>query len=291
LEQKLLGKVALVTGGARGLGRAYVLRLAQLGADVVVNDIDLEAYKEFGEHLDSYKEFGPQMTAPSVMDEVRNFGGRSLGIQADVTRKAEVDAMFKKILDEFGRLDILVNNAGGALTPPGARRPGASPYPGPYPMNASNASEEDFYYQFDVNFWGTVLCCQAAAIPMKKQGSGKIVNVSSVAGMQTGVGGGGMPYGVAKAAIIHYTRILAAELGRYNINVNCIAPGSILSSRAVAWGRNEPETRRRLESRIALGRLGLPEDCTKVVEFLVTDLSDYVTGQCIPICGGIVLYH
>ena len=92
MEEKLLGKVALVTGGARGLGRAYVLRLAKLGADVVVNDINLESYKEFGEKI----------TAPTVMDEVRNLGRRSIGIEADVTKKDEVDAMFEKILDEFG---------------------------------------------------------------------------------------------------------------------------------------------------------------------------------------------
>jgi len=272
LEQKLLGKVALVTGGSRGLGRAYVLRLAQLGADVVVNDINLEAFKEYDEEI----------TAPTVADEVRNLGRRSLGIRADITKKIEVDAMFKKTIDEFGRLDILVNNAGGAL-----RRPGA---PERVPMGASDVSEEDFLYQFNINFWGTVLCCQAAAIPMKRQKSGKIVNIASQAGLHTTVHGGGMPYSVAKAAIIHYTRILAAELGGYNINVNCIAPAWILSSRAVAQGRNEPETRKRLESQIALGRLGLPEDCAKVVEFLVTDLSDYVTGQCISVCGGYVLF-
>ena len=272
MEQKLVGKVALVTGGARGLGRAYVLRLAQLGADVAVNDINLQAYMEFGE----------QITAPTVMDEVRNLGRRSIGIQADVTEKKNVDDMFKRILDEFGRIDILVNNAGGAL-----RRPGAEEHAS---TGASDVSEEDFNYQFDINFRSTLLCCQATSIPMKQQRSGKIVNVASQAGMHTTVGGGGMPYGVAKAAVIHYTRILAAELGRYNINVNCIAPAWILSSRAVAQGRNEPETRKRLESQIALGRLGLPDDCAKVVEFLATDLSDYVTGQCIPVCGGYVLF-
>ncbi len=272
MEPKLLGKVALVTGGARGLGRAYVLRLARLGADVAVNDINLEAYKEFDEEI----------TAPTVMDEVRNIGRQSIGIRADVTEKKEVDDMFEKILGEFGKIDILVNNAGGAL-----KRPGA---PENASMGAVDVTEEDFLYQFNINYWGTVLCCQAAARPMKRQKSGKIVNVASQAGLHTTVGGGGMPYGVAKAAVIQYTRILAAELGRYNINVNCIAPGWILSSRAIAWGRNEPKRRKFLESQIALGRLGWPEDCAKVVEFLVTDLSDYVTGQCIPVCGGYVLF-
>ena len=272
MEPKLLGKVALVTGGARGLGRAYVLRLARLGANVAINDINLEAHKEFDEEI----------TAPTVMEEVTNLGRRSIGIRADVTKKKEVDDMFKKISDEFGKIDILVNNAGGAL-----KRPGA---PENASMHAADVTEEDFLYQFNINFWGTVLCCQAAAIPMKRQKSGKMVNVASQAGLHTTVGGGGMPYGVSKAGIIHYTRILAAELGRYNINVNCIAPGWILSSRAIAWGRNEPKRRKFLESQIALGRLGWPEDCAKVVEFLVTDLSDYVTGQCIPVCGGYVLF-
>ena len=106
---KLKGKVALVTGSGRGLGRAYALRLAGLGADLVINDVDLESAKEFNEEL----------SAATVMDEVRNLGGRSLGIVAEVSKKAEVEAMFEQILSEFGRLDILVNNAGGGLRPAG----------------------------------------------------------------------------------------------------------------------------------------------------------------------------
>jgi 3-oxoacyl-[acyl-carrier protein] reductase len=142
----------------------------------------------------------------------------------------------------------------------------------------------------DINLMDTIFCCQAASEIMKRQRSGKIVNVGSQAGLKASIGGGGVSYSVAKAAVIHYTRILAGELGQYNINVNCIAPAWILSSRAVAQGRNSDEVRARLESQIALGRLGMPEDCAKVVEFLVTDLSDYVTGQCIPVCGGYVLF-
>lgn len=262
---KLEGKVALVTGSARGLGRAYGLRLASLGADVVVNDINLDAANEHGEEL----------TAPTVMDEVRNLGRRSLGIQADVSKRAEVDAMFRHVLDEFGRLDILVNNAGGSL------RPG--------PGWASSASEEDFRYIMDINLMSTIFC-QAASVPMKRQRGGKIVNVASQAGLRAGVEGGSAPYSVAKARVIHYTRILAAELGPYGVNVNCLAPAWVLSSRAIAQGRGRPEAREALERQIALRRLGTPEDCAKVLEFLVTDLSDYVTGQCISVCGGYVLF-
>lgn len=264
---KLKGKVALVTGGGRGLGRAYVLHLASLGADVIVNDIDLNAAAEYNEPL----------TAPTVMAEVEAMGCRTLGIQADVMNKDAVDAMFEEALGTFGRIDILVNNAGGALkTPPN--------------HSAAEADIDHYKYTMDLNLTGTILCCQAASRPMKAQRSGKIVNVSSQAGLWSGREGGHMAYKVAKAGIAHYTRVLAAELGPYNINVNSIAPGWILSSRAVASGRDGEEARARLLPQIPLGRLGLPEDCAKVVEFLVTDLSDYVTGQCIPICGGAVAW-
>jgi len=266
---KLKGKVALVTGAARGLGRAYALHLGKLGAVVAINDINLEAAKEYGE----------QLTAETVMDEVRAFGVPSIGIQADVTDRSQVEMMVEEVVEEFGRLDILVNNAGGHL------RPGER-------SQASSMPEEDLRYILDLNLLGTIFTCQAASRPMKEQRSGKIVNVSSQAGLHSTASGGGRGahYSVAKAGVVHYTRLLAAELGPYGINVNCIAPGWILSSRAIAQGRAEPERRRTLESQIALRRLGLPEDCAKVVEFLVTDLSDYVTGQCIPICGGYCLF-
>lgn len=263
---KLAGKVAIVTGAARGLGRAYALHLARIGADVVVNDVDMRAARTYGEEL----------TADTVPDEIRALGHRSIGFEADVTDRAQVDAMVARTLSELGRVDILVNNAGGALVPG--------------PSMASTVPEADFRRMMDINFWGTVNCCQAVAGPLRDQRSGKIVNVGSQAGLRSQGNGGGTSYSVAKAAIHHYTRKLASELGPYNVNVNCIAPGWILSSRAIAAGRNSPETRARLEAEIALRRLGMPEDCAKVVEFLVTDLSDYVTGQVIPVCGGVCLF-
>ena len=264
---KLDGRVALVTGAGRGLGRAYALHLARLGADVVINDISLQAAKEYNEEL----------TAETVMAEVEALGRRALGIEADVTKRDAVYKMIDTVMDKFGRLDILVNNAGGALGKPRSTW-------------ASDTDEDYLDYILDVNLKSAILCCQAASVPMKKARYGKIVNVGSQAGMWSGHDGTGMPYKVAKAGVIHYTRVLAAELGPYGINVNCIAPAWILSSRAVAQGRNTPETRDRLLAQIPLGRLGVPEDCAKVVEFLVTDLSDYVTGQCIAVCGGYVAW-
>jgi NAD(P)-dependent dehydrogenase (short-subunit alcohol dehydrogenase family) len=266
---KLKGKVALVTGGGRGLGRAYVLHLAKLGADVVVNDINLASAETYDESL----------TAGTVMDEVTALGQRTMGVEADVTDKGAVDQMVHDILAKFGRIDILVNNAGGAL-PHSEDRSG----------RASDTHEAYYNYIMDVNLTSTIYCCQAVGVPMTSQRSGKIVNVSSQAGMWSGNDGGGMPYKVAKAGIIQYTRVLAADLGPVGVHVNCIAPGFILSSRAIANGRNQPQVKEALEARIPLRRLGLPEDCARVIEFLTTDLSDYVTGQCIPVCGGLVSF-
>jgi NAD(P)-dependent dehydrogenase (short-subunit alcohol dehydrogenase family) len=142
----------------------------------------------------------------------------------------------------------------------------------------------------DVNLWSCILSCQAASIPMKQQRYGKIVNIASQAGLHSAPETvNAMSYNVAKAAVIHYTRCLAAELGPYNINVNCVAPAWIYTSRAIAQGR-KGKAAEELIKQIPLGRMGYPKDVAKVIEFLVTDLSDYVTGQCISVCGGYVLF-
>ena len=268
LPQKLRGKVALVTGSARGLGRAYALRLARLGADVVVNDVNLHANTEYDEPLSP--------GCDTVVDEVRALDRRSIGVEADVTDERAMRDMIDRIVRELGTVDILVCNAGGALVRGNSM--------------ASEVPIGDFMKMFEINFVGTLLACQAVAPIMKRQRSGKIVTVGSQAGLRSQGGGGGTSHSVAKAAVQHYTRKLADELGPYGVTVNCIAPGWILSSRAVAGGRGTPESRARLEREIALKRLGEPEDCAKVVEFLTTDLSDYVTGQIIPICGGVCLF-
>jgi len=264
---KLEGQVAIVTGAARGLGRAYALRLASLGADVVIADINLDAAREFDEEL----------TAATVPDEVRAMGRRSIGVQGDLTRREGARALMERTLAEFGRIDILVNNAGGAFSP--VERSAASRF-----------TDEDMAQMFGVNYHSAVYCCQEAAPAMRAQKSGVIVNVATMVALDAAKSGANLtPYSVAKAAVLHYTRHLATELGPDGIRVNCLSPGGMLTQRIrkQSEGRNmhtEKEMRR-----IPLRRFGEVEDCANVLEFLVTPLSGYVTGQCISVCGGTVL--
>ncbi|MGE0829200.1 MAG: SDR family NAD(P)-dependent oxidoreductase [Hyphomonadaceae bacterium] len=262
----LQGKVAIVTGAARGLGRAYALRLAKCGADVAVVDVNLKGAADFGETL----------TASTVPEEIRAMGRRSIGIEADLTSRANAFAMAAQVQRELGRIDILVNNAGGATTPVERSRP-------------SQAPEEDIRQTFDINFMSTVFCCQAAAEIMKAQGSGVIINTSSIGGRVVQGDGVYSPYGCSKAAVTHYTRGLAAELGPSGIRANCIAPGIIMTSRVAAQAAARNIGTGAQAKAIPLRRLGEPEDCAGVVEFLASDLSRYVTGQCISACGGMAL--
>ncbi len=265
--RRLKGKVALVTGSGRALGRAYALRLAALGADIVINDINLDSASEFGETL----------TAESVMAEVEAIGVRSLGIECSVADRDAVFAMVDRIIKEFGRLDILINNAGGLAGEV-------------FESFASSVSEADLRATLDRNLMGTIFCSQAASQPMKEQRWGRIVNVASQAGLQAQAGGVYAPYGAAKAAIIRYTSYLAQELGSYNINVNCIAPAYIETARLREKVFRHDAIRESILAQIPLGRLGTTEDCAKVVEFLCTDQSDYITGQTISVCGGAIRF-
>lgn len=264
---KLKGKVALVTGAARAIGRSHALRLASLGADVVINDVNLESFKEFGEEI----------TAPTVVDEVKALGVRSIGIEADVGKKDQVEAMVKRTLDEFGHIDILINNAGGLAGEV-------------FQSFASSVSEEDLRATFDRNLVGTIFCCQAVAEPMKAQGWGRIVNTASQAGLQAQQGGIYSSYGAAKAGVIAYTRYLAQELGPCGITVNCIAPAYVSTQRLEVKVYSIPGIKEQTLAQIPLGRLAQPDDISKVVEFFVTDLGDYVTGQCLSVCGGAIKF-
>ena len=262
----LAGKVAFVTGGARGLGRAYVLRLASLGADVAFADLNLDGAREFGEKL----------SAPSVAEEVAALGVGVLAIAGDFGSSAIVDDAFRQILERFGRLDILVTNAGGAIGRAEFGSPSATP-------------TDDVERLFRANYLSMMLCCQAAIPIMRRQGSGVIVNVASQTAVSTLPGGNLAVYGAMKAAVVQYTRGLAAELGPDGIRANCISPGIIMTMRIAAQAKARNIGTEEQANAIPLRRLGTVEDCAGVVEFLVSDNSRYVTGQCISVCGGAVL--
>jgi 3-oxoacyl-[acyl-carrier protein] reductase len=266
---KLDGKVAIVTGAARGLGRAYARRLAGLGARVAVADIDLRSYREFAAEAED-------MTGEDTVAEIVAAGGAALGLTVDVRDPEAVAAMAARVVAEWERIDVLVANAGG-----GRGRP--------VDTKASTLDPALLQLVTAMNLFGTVYTCNAVAPVMKRQRSGKIVTVGSVAGSAPSADGGYAHYGAAKAAIAHYTRALAQDLGPFGITANCIAPGVIATGRILQTViPGSSQSNRDRAERIALRRLGTVEDCARVIEFLATDLSDYVTGAVIPIDGGLV---
>ena len=278
--KRLSGKVALVTGAARGLGRGYALRLAELGADVALLDRNLDAAAVYEFERD-------QMTGATVREECAAHGVRALALEVDLTDRAAAERAVAEAAGALGGIDIAICNAGGGTirfadegSGPGAGAAVAQP---PTDINteatASDCPQDVLTRVLDINLMTCMYTCMAVVPHLKRRGGGKIVTVSSTAGLVAS--GGYHPYGTAKAAIIHYTRALAQELGPHDINVNCIAPGIIRTGRL--------GDRAHLAPRIPLRREGTIADCVRVVEFLVTDLSDYVTGCTIPIDGG--LYH
>jgi 3-oxoacyl-[acyl-carrier protein] reductase len=261
-DHDLTGKVALVTGAGRGLGRAYAVRLAALGAAVAVNDLNLEPSPDAG---------GEEQT---VVEEIEALGGQALAQPGDVTDRDAVEAIVAATVEKFGGLDVLVCNAGG----PGRISETAE-------GTATATSDEDWEICLRLNLLGTVNCCRAAVPPMREGGWGKIVNVSSEAAQRTMGSGVGAAYAAAKAGIEAYTRALAEEVGPYGITVNAIAPGSIDTplTRGAFSDMDDPAA----HAKVPLGRFGVPEDCARVIGFLCTPLSDYVTGQVIFVDGGL----
>lgn len=266
MEHRMDGKAAIVTGGARGLGRAYALRLASLGADVGIIDLDLKSYRQFeGE--------ARLLTAESTVDECKNLGVRSVGVEADITDKDSVFEAVRKIKKELGRIDVLICNAGGGMGAPDANK-------------ASEINWEQWDVVLNRNLYGTVYSCNAVAPIMKEQGSGKIITVISVGGLVANSDGSYAHYATAKAGIAHYTKLLAQELGRYNVTANAIAPGFIATGRLIEnYKKAGEETFLR---NVAMKRFGTPEECANVIEFLSTELSDYVNGAVIEVTGGTV---
>lgn len=263
MEQKLSGQVAIVTGAARGVGRAIALHLARLGADVMVADKDFAAATEFGEHIEG----------GSVDAEIRTLGRRTQRFEGDLVDPAQAQALVQQCIDSLGRIDILINNAGGMITPMDRSFP-------------SRVPPEDVRTLFDLNYMTMMNCCQAVAGPLQTQRSGAIVNISSSAARFIMAGGKSATYGAAKAAATHYTRSLALELAPFGIRVNAIAPSMIGTARILAQAEARGIGTASDAASSPLGRLANPEDIALVAEFLVTDLSRYVVGQSISVCGG-----
>jgi 3-oxoacyl-[acyl-carrier protein] reductase len=246
--EDLKAKVAVVTGSARGIGRAIALALAARGADVVISDVDLDGAKQ-------------------ASREISDLGRRSLAVGCDVSKKSDVENLIAQTVGELGRLDILVNNAGITRDTLLVRM-----------------TEEQWDQVLDVNLKGTFLGCRAAAKVMMKARSGRIVNVSSVTGMTGNVGQAN--YASSKAGVVALTRTVARELAPRGINVNAIAPGFIETEMT---GEMSPKAREAFLQNIPLNRPGTPEDVAKLVCFLCSPESDYITGQCITIDGGLTM--
>jgi len=247
-EFSLEGKVAIVTGASRGIGRAIALRLAQAGGRVVVSSRKLE-------------------NVQPVADEIVAAGGQALAVQAHVGSPDDVAALVARAVETFGRVDVAVNNAA------------TNPHFGPL----LTADEAQWDKILDTNAKGAFRVCKAVVPLMEAQGGGKIINLTSVAGLRPSPGMG--MYGISKAAIIMLTQVLAVELGRANIQVNAIAPGVIKTRFSqVLW--QTPQIAEPILRNMPLGRFGEPEDVAGLALYLASPASDYVTGAVFVVDGG-----
>ena len=266
MNEELKGKVALVTGAGRGIGKAIAHRLGMIGADVIIHDLNRESSNDFGEGA----------TIDEVSEAIRKLGVKSMTVTGDLTDSVAVNSMVDEVLREFPQIDILVNNAGGDIAADGRGK--AVP-------NDMFVPEADMHAILNRNLLSTIHTSRAVVKPMLAQGQGgRIVNIVSIAGLAAT--STEMTYGVAKAGIIHYTRCLATQLRPHGITVNAVAPGGIKSARWLATIETRKGAKKLLGETRPLMRLAEPEDVAPIVEFFVTDLSRYVTGEVLRVDGG-----
>ena len=251
----LENRVAIVTGGAGGMGRGIALKFAGEGCDVVVTDLNLEG-------------------AEKVAKEIESIGRQSLAIKTDISNSTEVNNMVDKTIEKFGKIDILINNAGGVSGVKGG--------------DTDTATEEDWDKVLNINLKGAFLVCMAVIPHMKKKKYGKIVSISSMGAVSPSVSV--LHYHSAKAGILGLTLNLAFELAPMNIYVNAIVPGPVETT---FWDALQPPGPERdafftamTKKEVPLGRIGTPEDIAGPALFLASGLSDYVTGQTIYAAGG-----
>ncbi len=249
MQIRLSDRVAVVTGGSRGIGRAISLSLATTGATVVVN----------------YR--GNQAAADETVATIVAAGGHAVAIQADVANGEDVERLFKEVNERFGRIDILVNNAGITRDTLMLRM-----------------KDDDWDAVMDTNLRGLFLCTRAVLRPMTRARWGRIINITSVVGLMGNAGQAN--YAAAKAGIIGFTKSVAREIGSRTITVNAVAPGFIDTELTASLG---PETREALIKQIPLGRLGNPDDVAGLVTFLASEQAAYITGQTFNSDGGMVM--
>jgi len=245
---KLKDKIALVTGSSRGVGRSVALGFAKQGANVVVNYTSNEN------------------AANEVVETIQSMGGKAIAVKADVAQKAEAENLVNSAIDTFGRLDILVNNAGFTR-----------------PSMMIKMTEDQWDQVVDIHLKGAFLCAQAAGLHMKEQKSGKIINVTSVAGIVGTVGQ--INYSAAKGGIISMTKSIARELARYNVCANVISLG-IVATDMTEKIRSDEKLKEIYMNRILLKRFAEADDIAPAFVFLASDESNYITGQLLCVDGG-----
>ena len=273
---ELTGKVALVTGGSRGLGRADCLALARAGADVVVTDILIESDPDIQQSAERAQSALAQLfTSQNVVyaertsEEIRTMGRRSAAIKMDVTDREQVRAVFEQVVAEFGSLDILVNNAATL----------------DHVAQIESQSDELWDRDVSVNLTGAYNCTKAAFTHMRQAGGGRIVYMSSVAGSLGGFGQAS--YAATKSAMVGLARTTALEGARYGITANVVAPGIIATE---AFRMGNPKMNDRMVLRTAMRAPGEPEDVAHAIVFLCSPEARYVTGQVLHVAGGIDLF-
>jgi 3-oxoacyl-[acyl-carrier protein] reductase len=274
LEIDLSGRVALVTGGSRGLGRADALTLARAGADVAIADIQVES-QTTDEEVEHYGPLAQVARAQGLVyteatvEEIRGLGRRALALKCDVTDREQVAAAVDRCVDELGSVDILVNNAGTL----------------DHVAQIDDQSPELWERDLRVNLSGAFNCSQAVWPHMRERGWGRIVNMASVAGTLGGFGQAS--YAVTKAGLLGLTKSLALEGARHGITVNAMVPG-IIGTEAFSFGN--PEMNERMIKRTAMRRAGDPQDVANAIAFLCSDLAAYITGIELNVSGGIELF-
>jgi 3-oxoacyl-[acyl-carrier protein] reductase len=262
----LAGRVCLVTGSGRGLGRTIAQTLVALGADVAIHDINEQAPAQYGEGA-SLSDVAASLARP---------GSRTMGVAGDVTQEGQVARMVTAVEAELGDISILVNCAGGDIGAAGAK---------PDPNGALDISLADALTVLNRNFVGTMLMCRAVCPGMVARNQGSVINFGSLNAHQ-----GVSPevvYGCAKAAIVHYTRCLALETRPVGVRVNVVSPGPAMSARFLATRTTDPQM---MGEGPSLERYATPAEIANAVAFLAGDQSSFITGQVLRVDGGLSLY-